>query len=49
MYVLAPAAVGGGSLVYNSCLVQPSEENFYACFPREVDYAQMNSDFYPEV
>ena len=49
MYVLSPAAVGGGSLVYNTCLVQPSEENFYACFPREVDYAQMNSDFYPEV
>jgi cholesterol oxidase len=49
MYVLAPAAVGGGSLVYNTCLVQPSEENFYACFPREVDYSQMNSEFYPEV
>jgi len=49
MYVLAPAAVGGGSLVYNTCLVQPSEDNFYACFPREVDYSQMNSEFYPEV
>jgi len=49
MYVLAPAGVGGGSLVYNTCLVQPSEENFYACFPREIIYKEMNSEFYPEV
>ena len=49
MYVLAPSAVGGGSLVYNTCLVQPSEENFYSCFPNEVSYDQMNADYYPEV
>ena len=49
MYVLAPAAVGGGSLVQNTCLVQPNEEKLYACFPREIDYAQMNFEFDPEV
>jgi len=47
--VWASSGVGGGSLVYNTVLLQPSEKNFYRCFPRDVSYEQMNRDFYPRV
>ncbi|MFM7267403.1 MAG: GMC oxidoreductase [Cyanobium sp.] len=47
--VWASSGVGGGSLVYNTVLLQPSEKNFYRCFPRDVSYEQMNREFYPSV
>jgi cholesterol oxidase len=47
--VWASSGVGGGSLVYNTVLLQPSEKNFYRCFPREVSYEQMDREFYPRV
>lgn len=47
--VWASSGVGGGSLVYNTVLLQPSEKNFYRCFPREVSYEQMNREYYPRV
>ena len=47
--VWASSGVGGGSLVYNTVLLQPSEQNFYRCFPRDVSYEQMNREFYPRV
>jgi len=47
--VWCSAGVGGGSLVYNTVLLQPSEANFYRSFPREVSYDEMNRDFYPRV
>lgn len=47
--VWASSGVGGGSLVYNTVLLQPAEKNFYRCFPREVSYEQMDREFYPKV
>ncbi|MFZ5600884.1 MAG: GMC oxidoreductase [Pseudomonadota bacterium] len=46
---IAAAGVGGGSLVYQGMTLQPTEENFRACFPETVDYAEMDSVFYPRV
>jgi cholesterol oxidase len=43
------AAVGGGSLVYNTVLLQPTKENFYRSFPKEVSYEEMDRDYYPRV
>jgi cholesterol oxidase len=43
------AGVGGGSLVYQGMTLQPTEELFNSWFPEQLDYAQMNSVFYPRV
>jgi cholesterol oxidase len=43
------AAVGGGSIVYNGVLYQPTRENFYRVFPQEVDYDEMDKVYYPRV
>lgn len=47
--VWAAAGVGGGSLVYNTVLLQPSRENFEAVFPKSVDYTEMEQIYYPRV
>ena len=47
--VWASCGVGGGSLVYNTVLLQPTEKNFYQCFPSEVSYEEMDKVFYPRV
>jgi len=47
--VWAAAGVGGGSLVYNGVLYQPTRENFYRVFPREVDYDELDKIYYPRV
>ena len=46
---IAPAGVGGGSLVYQGMTLQPSESLFKACFPAGIDYAEMNATYYPRV
>lgn len=47
--VWTSSAVGGGSLVYNTVLLQPSKANFEKVFPSSVNYDQMNRDYYPRV
>merc|ERR1711934_1015017 len=47
--VWASCGVGGGSLVYNSVLLQPSEKNFERTFPKDVSYDEMNKEYYPRV
>ena len=47
--VWCPAAVGGGSLVYNTVLLQPTRANFERVFPPSVDYDEMDQVFYPRV
>ena len=47
--VWTSCGVGGGSLVYNTVLLQPSEKNFNHVFPDEVNYHDMNSIWYPKV
>ena len=47
--VWCAAGVGGGSLVYNAVLYQPTRENFYRVFPDTIDYEQMDEVFYPRV
>ncbi len=46
---IVAAGVGGGSLVYQGMTLQPSEELFSTWFPAGIDYAQMNSVYYPRV
>jgi cholesterol oxidase len=43
------AAVGGGSVVYNGVLYQPTRENFYRVFSQDIDYDEMDSVYYPRV
>ncbi len=43
------AGVGGGSLVYNAIILQPSRELFQRVFPSEIDYDEMVSTYYPRV
>ena len=43
------AGVGGGSLVYQGMTLQPTEALFSAWFPQQIDYAQMDSIYYPRV
>lgn len=43
------AGVGGGSLVYNSILLQPRREIFERVFPRSVNYDEMDQIYYPRV
>lgn len=47
--ILAGAGVGGGSLVYNSVLLQPTRDAFRRVFPPAVDYDEFDRDFYPRV
>jgi cholesterol oxidase len=47
--VWASSGVGGGSLVYNTVLLQPSKENFAKVFPASVNYDEMNREYYPRV
>lgn len=43
------AGVGGGSLVYQGMTLQPAEELFSTWFPRQLDYSEMDSVYYPRV
>jgi cholesterol oxidase len=43
------AGVGGGSLVYNAITYQPTKENFYQIFPRNIDYDELDRVYYPRV
>jgi len=45
---VTPAGVGGGSLMYQGMMLQPSESLFKACFP-SIDHEQMASIYYPRV
>ncbi len=47
--VWTSCGVGGGSLVYNTVLLQPTKKNFYKVFPKEVDYKEMATVWYPKV
>lgn len=47
--VWVAAGVGGGSLVYNGVLYQPTRENFNRVFRNTVDYDEMNEVYYPRV
>ncbi|GAB1542260.1 GMC oxidoreductase [Scytonema sp. NUACC21] len=48
--VLSGTGVGGGSLVYNAILFQPSREFFYRSFPRTLDiYDELDKTYYPLV
>ncbi|RUS93313.1 cholesterol oxidase [Dulcicalothrix desertica PCC 7102] len=47
--VLRGAGVGGGSLVYNAVIYQPTRENFYKVFPRSINYEELDSTYYPRV
>lgn len=46
---IVAAGVGGGSLVYQGMTLQPAEEVFNTWFPEQLDYATMNSVYYPRV
>ncbi len=41
------AAVGGGSLTYTGCTVQPVQKYFEALWPAGVSYAEMDSVYWP--
>lgn len=47
--VLNGVGVGGGSLVYNTILYQPNEQNFRRIFPQGIDYNEMAQIYYPRV
>lgn len=47
--VWTSCGVGGGSLVYNTVLLQPSKRNFSLCFPAEISYEEMDREYYPRV
>ena len=47
--ILTGAGVGGGSLVYNTILYQPNEQNFRRIFPQGIDYNEMAQLYYPRV
>jgi cholesterol oxidase len=47
--VWASSGVGGGSLVYNTVLLQPSKRNFGLAFPAAVSYDEMDREYYPRV
>lgn len=43
------AAVGGGSLVYSGIMIQPPQNHFESVFPAGVDYAELDTVYYPRV
>lgn len=47
--VWCAAGVGGGSLVYNTVLYQPSRANWNRVFPPEIPYDEMDTVYYPRV
>ncbi|MER2556863.1 MAG: GMC oxidoreductase [Candidatus Competibacter denitrificans] len=47
--VWCAAGVGGGSLVYNTVLYQPSRANWERVFPPEISYSEMDDVYYPRV
>jgi cholesterol oxidase len=47
--VWASSGVGGGSLVYNTVLLQPSKSNFQKVFPSSIAYDEMSREYYPRV
>ena len=47
--VWCAAGVGGGSLVYNTVLYQPSRANWDRVFPAEMSYDEMDAVYYPRV
>jgi cholesterol oxidase len=47
--VLLGAGVGGGSLHYYSILVEPHRRVFQQIFPRQIDFDEMESIYYPRV
>jgi cholesterol oxidase len=49
MSIFCAAGVGGGSLIYQGMTLQPSQPVFESLFPAGIDYAAMNSVYYPRV
>ncbi|MGW5106298.1 GMC oxidoreductase [Nocardia sp. NPDC004123] len=49
MTALCAAGLGGGSLVYQGMSLQPTEAVFSAHFPDGLDWASLNSVYYPRV
>jgi cholesterol oxidase len=43
------ACVGGGSMVFTGCMIQPEPAYFQALFGNVVDYNEMNTIYYPRV
>jgi len=46
---IVAAGVGGGSLLYQGMSLQPTKELFNTWFPEQLDYAQLDSVYYPRV
>lgn len=46
---IVAAGVGGGSLLYQGMSLQPNSDLFNSWFPEQLDYAQMDSIYYPRV
>lgn len=49
MNMIVAAGVGGGSLVYQGMTLQPAKDVFNATMPEQLDYARMDSVYYPRV
>jgi len=49
IYIGAGAGVGGGSLVFNAIMVKPRRRLFERLFPRQIDFDEMESVYYPRV
>ncbi|MEH3053410.1 MAG: GMC oxidoreductase [Patulibacter minatonensis] len=45
--VACPAAVGGGSLPYHGMTFQPRADLFERVMPKELDYEELDRDYYP--
>jgi cholesterol oxidase len=43
------AGVGGGSLVYNAIMLQPTRELFKRVFPSAIDYDELDQVYFPRV
>jgi len=43
------AGVGGGSLVYNAIMLEPTRELFQRVFPRAIDYDELVQIYFPRV
>ncbi len=49
MRIFCAAGVGGGSLIYQGMTLQPARPVFESLFPAGLDYAQLDSVYYPRV
>ena len=49
MTSVCATGVGGGSLIYQGMTLQPTEELFHTWFPGEIDWAEMDREYYPRV